>query len=150
MYTKVLIVIVKTPLTILKPEVLKPISNYPVLINDRSPDFYNDKTKSININRLITQQLIKQNLNYMCYDYIFMLDSDCVIPENSIEIMLNEIKPHETLCIPTKPKSGHIVCSACLIALDDYLKVDFNTPDCHCMHMPNPRYIDNLVGYEIK
>lgn len=150
MYTKVLIVIVKTPITVLRPEVLKPICNYPILINDRAPDFIHERTKSININRMITQQLIKQNLNNMYSDYIFMLDSDCVIPENSIEIMLNEIKPHETLCIKTKENAGHIICSACLIAMEDYLKVDFNTSDCHCRHMPNPRYINNLVGYEIK
>lgn len=150
MNNSVLVVIVKMPLEVLRPEVLKPICNYPLLVNDRSPDFPGEKTKSININRMITQQLIKQDSNCLCYDYIFMLDSDCVIPENSIEIMLKEIKSHETLCIRTKTGGSHIICSACLIAIDDYLKVKFNTSDCHCRHMPNPRYIDGLVGYEIK
>lgn len=150
MYYKVLVVIDKTPTTILKPEVLKPIINYPIWVNDRAPDFPRNKTISVNINRAITQQLIKNNLYLITYDYIFMLDSDCVIPENAIEIMLNEIKPNETLCIRTKADYNHVICSACLLSLKDYLSVNFNTEDCHCRHMPNPRYIDGLIGYELK
>ena len=149
MYYKVLVVIVKTPLTILRPEVLKPISNYPILISDRPADFPYSKTRSSNFNRSLSQQLLRYN-DTIKSEYIFMLDSDCVIPENSIEVLLKEIKPHETLCIRTKDKFSHVICSACLISTEDYLNVDFNTMDCHCKHMPNPRYIEGVSGYELK
>lgn len=150
--TKVLIVIVKRSKTILLPEVLGPISKYPVLVVDRPTDFPDDLNMASNVTRSIAQAIVRYNRLEAHYDYIFMLDSDCVIPEDAIEKMLKEIKPGETLCIPTKGRSGvnHIICSACLLSLTDYLKVNFNVASCHCYSMPNPRYVDGIDGYEIR
>lgn len=148
---KVLIVIVKRSRTVLKPEVLKPISKYPVLVVDRPTDFPGATSWSSNMTRCIAQSIVRYNSREEMYDYIFMLDSDCVIPEDAIEKMLKEIKPGETLCIPTKGRmpSKHIICSACLLSYYDYINVNFNVVNCHCHSMPNPRYVDGIDGYEI-
>ena len=47
-------------------------------------------------------------------------------------------------------KGGHIITSCALVELYDFLKLDYSKSCCPCGLMPNPFYISDVKGYEIK
>lgn len=137
---------------LLRKEVLKEISNYDLLCISSLPESYNDRQKSINRNWRRLQETISDDLpKYAKYDFILLMDSDVVIPEGSISILESYAKKGTTPCIDTHGgKGSHIITSCALVELYDFLTLDYSKSCCPCGLMPNPFYISDIKGYEIK
>ena len=137
---------------LLRKEVLIGILGYDLLCVSSLPESYTDRQLCINRNWRRLQEIISDDLpKYAKYDYVLLLDSDVVIPDGSIKILESYAKKGTTPCIDTHDgKGGHIITSCALVELYDFLKLDYSKSCCPCGLMPNPFYISDVKGYEIK
>lgn len=135
------------PGTILAPYSL----NCPRLISEMMP-ISDARERNINTNRARLQHIFMSKY-FADYEHVLLLDSDVVITQNAIDMLLNAWKPGFVPCANTKGgPTDHVVASCALIGRKDYSEIDYLTnPNlCQCRKLKNPFYVDGAVGYEFK
>jgi hypothetical protein len=122
---------------------------YPRLISELAPSVALREC-NININRARLQRMFMTQ-HYNKYDFVLLMDSDVVVPPNAGDELLSKWKPGTTPCINTKGNTiDHVVTSCALVARTDYARVNYleKLNECQCLKLPNPFYLDGIVGYE--
>lgn len=113
----------------------------------------------INLNRYQCQQLFCR-LYFHRYEYVLLMDSDVVVPEEAVYRLLDEWKAGTVPCIDTKCTGkidpGHGVVTSCaLLHRADYEKVDYlaNLDKCQCRILGSlfhTFYVKDCSGFEVR
>lgn len=109
------------------------------------------RTCNIEFNRARMQDYFRSKY-WRMYDFVFLIDADVIVTRDDLQKLIDAWKPGTTPCINTKGKeTNHVVASCCLLSVEDYLGIDHlqNVYKCHCTKVPNPFYVDGVVGREI-
>jgi hypothetical protein len=141
-------IIVLTPIA--SGELLQPFPSYPRIVSEMRP-VHNSREVNINVNRSRLQHIfIASPYVYDC-KWVILADSDVVITESALQILVDNATERKTACITTKGTTvGHVVTSCCILSVRDYLRVDYLTEprNCQCKKLPNPFYIQGAYAYE--
>lgn len=128
--------------------------HYPRVYSSVAP-FSRARELNINASRQRLKDYYMKNLE-LKYDFVLLMDSDVVIDDMVVDMLLSAWKKGTTPCCNTKgmpaEKSGHVVTSCALVHREDYLEVDYmRSPyECQCLKLPRPFYVESVVGHEIK
>lgn len=115
--------------------------------------------REININH--TRHLLQQSLKDCDADLVLLMDSDVVVTENDLKILLDSFDGKNPICIDTKPKfwdrEHHVCCACCLMRFEDWQKIDYIdtfVDECQCSKIrelyPQVSYCNGIKGYELK
>lgn len=113
----------------------------------------------INLNRAQCREIYLRRYFHQ-YEFVLLMDSDVVVPEEAVYHLLDEWKAGTVPCIDTKctgkvdPDHG-VVTSCALIHRADYEKVDYlgNLDKCQCRILGSlfhTFYVKDCSGFEIR
>lgn len=141
-------IIVLTPIA--SGELLQPFPSYPRIVSEMRP-VHNSREVNINVNRSRLQRLFIASPYFYDCKWVILADSDVVITESTLQMLVNNAVEEKTACVNTKGTTvGHVITSCCILAAKDYIKVDYLTEprNCQCKKLPNPFYIQGAYAYE--
>lgn len=146
MTSKTLIV---TP--IITGEILARGYKYPRLVLTEKRLYQYGREICINETRAELQAIVLEK--YMkSFDIVVLMDSDVIVSDEDLDILISSVKHEHTACIDTKNEPWpHVCCACCAVTMGDYLAVDYmhKPNECQCLKMRNPWYVPGVKGSEI-
>lgn len=132
---------------------------FPRLVYAQDYPYIPVREQRININRFQCQRIFLRRYFHQ-YEYVLLMDSDVVVPEEAVCRLLDEWKACTVPCIDTKctgkidPDHG-VVTSCALIHRADYEKVDYlgNIDKCQCRILGalfHTFYVKGCSGFEAR
>lgn len=127
----------------------------PRLVAGATLDGISLRERRINVSRALCQSEFMRRF-YRDYEFVFLLDSDCVVPPGSVDRLLAAWEQDTAPCIRTKTFSdGHVVTSACLLHRTQYETLDYlAAPErCQCRVIADryrAYYLEGTEGFETK